>query len=50
MGLKLLDLILKVSGDTQKWSEWRGQFMSTVDETVVDDKVKMKYLKPLVTG
>ena len=51
MGLKLLDLILnKLSGDTQKSSEWSGQFMSTVGETVVDDNVKMKYLKTLVTG
>ena len=51
MGLKLLDLILnKLSGDTQKWSEWTGQFMSTVCGFAVDDNVKMKYLKILVSG
>ena len=50
MGLKLLDLILKVSGDTQKRWEWCGQFMSTVGGTAVDDNVKMKNLKTLVSG
>ena len=42
MGLKLLDLILNFSGDSQKWSEWCGQFMSTVGGTAVGDNVKMK--------
>ena len=51
MRLKLLDLILnKLSGDTQKWSEWSDQFVSTVCGFAVDDNVKMKYLKFLVSG
>ena len=51
MGLKLPKLVLdKFSGDPLEWPEWSGQFLSTVDEAVLDDNVKMKYLKTLVTG